>query len=323
MKKALVVGIDKYTASPLYGCVNDATEFANIIETNEDETHNFEIQLEKDVLTRSKLRKLIVDFFKGDTPVTLFYFSGHGFFNEYGGGYLVTPDIKEHDEGVPMDEILNIANRSKAQNRIIILDCCHSGAMGAPNIMGNAATLIHEGVTILTASRDNEASREFNGHGVFTNLLLEALKGGAADLRGRITPGSIYSYIDKSLGELGQRPVFKTNTTRFISLRETVPQVPEKTLKKIIKYFPKPKEEFLLNPSFEDTNSKKVKHKLIAPLAIEENVAVFKDLQLLQSVGLVVPVNAPFMYFAAMQSKSCKLTPLGYHYWSLVKERRI
>ena len=149
-----------------------------------------------------------------------------------------------------------------------------------------------------------------NGHGVFTNLLLDALHGGAADLRGHITPGSVYAYIDQALGPWDQRPVFKTNVTRFTSLRTISPQVPTEILRKIIEYFPSPEEQFALDPSYEDTNTDDVKHSVIAPLAKPENVAIFKHLQKFQSVGLVVPVDAEFMYFAAMNSTSCKLTAL-------------
>lgn len=66
-----------------------------------------------------------------------------------------------------------------------------------------------------------------------------------------------------------------------------------------------------------------VEHNVIEPHAKDENVAIFKILQKLQSVGLVVPVDAEYMYFAAMESKACKLTSLGYHYWRLVKDKRI
>ena len=41
---------------------------------------------------------------------------------------------------------------------------------------------------------------EINGHGVFINLLIESLNGGASDILGNITPGSVYAYIDQVLG---------------------------------------------------------------------------------------------------------------------------
>ena len=73
-----------------------------------------------------------------------------------------------------MDEILTMASWSKVRNKIIILDCCHSGKFGAPDILAGASHLM-EGITILTATRSSEEALEINGHGVFTNLLLEAL----------------------------------------------------------------------------------------------------------------------------------------------------
>ncbi|MGF1573365.1 MAG: caspase family protein, partial [Sumerlaeia bacterium] len=45
--------------------------------------------------------------------------------------------------------------------------------------------------------------------------------------------------------------------------------------------------------------------------AKEKNVAIFKDLQKMEGVGLVVPVSEEHMYYAAMNSKSCRLTALG------------
>ena len=321
MKKALLVGINNYPNIPLRGCINDANAIGSIIEVHGDGSPNFDIKIETDVPTKSNLKELIIDLFSGNPETALFYFSGHGFLNEL-GGYIVTPDYKNYDEGIAMEDILKIANKSKALDKIIILDCCHSGAMGSP-ILSEGSSQLREGVTILTASRDDEPSLEINGHGVFTNLLINAMRGGASDLRGHISPGSVYAYIDQALGPWEQRPVFKTNVTRFTSLRTVNPQVPIDVIRKIIDYFPAPQDEFALNPSFEFTNTDKIEHNVVEPQAKPENVSVFKHLQKFQSVGLVVPVDAKHMYFAAMESKSCKLTALGYHYWRLVKDKRI
>jgi len=321
VRKALCVGINNYPPAPLSDCINDATCVADLLSKNGDGSPNFEVKLEKDTALKSCLKSLLADLFSGDCDTALLYFSGHGFLNEI-GGYIVTPDFKRYDEGVAMNEILALANISKIKDKVIILDCCHSGSMGNPNIRENTAVL-SEGLSILTASRDTESAVEVNGHGVFTNLLIEALKGGAADIRGHISPSGIYAFIDQSLGAWNQRPVFKTNVTRFTSLRTVTPQVSIDTLRAIVKLFPSPQDEFRLDPSFEDTNSLTVKHEVVKPYAVAENTATFKQLQKLQSVGLVVPVGADFMYFAAMKTKSCRLTPLGAHYWRLAKEGRI
>lgn len=323
MRKALVIGINDYPLAPLMGCINDASSVGSIIETNGDGSPNFDVRLFTNVPTKSELKGHIKDLFSGHGETALLYFSGHGFFDELGGGIIVTPDYKQNDEGVSMDDILHIANESKVQNRVIILDCCHSGSFGSPKELGGKNAQIGEGVSILTASKTDEASVEVNGHGIFTNLLLDALQGGASDLRGHITPGGIYSYIDQALGSWDQRPVFKTNITRFTSLRTVPAQVSPELLRKLTKYFSSAENQFQLNPSFEFTNDPKIEHNYVKPYAQENNVAVFKDLQKLASVGLIVPVNEQHMYFAAMNSKGCKLTALGYHYWRLVKDRRI
>ncbi len=112
------------------------------------------------------------------------------------GGYLVTTDAKKYDEGVSMDEILAIANKSNAKNKVIILDCCHSGAMGTPRIIENNIAQLSEGMSILTASRETEYAIESNGAGsIHLSLKIHDLNGGASDIRGNITTGSLYSYV--------------------------------------------------------------------------------------------------------------------------------
>jgi hypothetical protein len=316
MRRALVVGINDYPCSPLRGCVNDANAIASVLETLGDGSPNFAIKLltaPSDTIGRAELRGAIEKLFAGDCDISLFYFSGHGLIKST-GGYIVTPDAKKYDEGVSMDELLAIANQSKAKDKVILLDCCHSGAIGSPTITGSNVAQLSEGLSVLTASRDSESALEINGKGVFTALVVDALQGGAADLRGYVTTGSIYAYVDQALGPWDQRPIFKTNVTRFTSLRSIAPPVPFDTLRKICDYFPAPQDEHVLDPSYEFTETER---------ANPANVAIFKDLQKFERVGLVAPVGEEHMYFAAMNSKSCRLTALGYQYWRLVKEKRL
>lgn len=315
MRRALLVGIDDYPSSPLTGCVNDAVSVASVLETHGDGSPNFGTKLvtsSTEPIERSSLRESVETLFAGDCDVALFYFSGHGFIGNT-GAYLVTPDAKSYDEGVPMDTVLTLANNSKAKSRVILLDCCYSGAFGTPMVAGGTVAQLSEGLTVLTASRDSEPAMEIGGSGVFTSLVVDALRGGAADLRGHVTPGSIYAYVDQALGPWDQRPIFKTNVTQFTSLREVTPPVPLATLRKLPDYFVEPQAEFALSPEYEFTDES---HD-------PEKVAVFKDLQKMQSVGLVVPVDEEFMYFAAMNSKGCRLTAMGYQYWRLAKEKKL
>jgi uncharacterized caspase-like protein len=321
MKTALVIGINNYPTAPLRGAVNDATSISNILKVNGNDTTNFEVKTLYNIKSKGELLTEISAFFNLNADMGLFYFAGHGFVNEL-GGFIVTPDHHTYDEGIGMHDILNLANRSKIRNKVIVLDCCKSGFFGTATENGSV-TPIKTGITILTSSRKDEPAKEINGHGVFTNLLIEGLKGGAADIRGHISPGGLYAYIDQALGAHEQRPVFKTNVTEFVELRCITPQVPLSILRELTKYFPSPSDRFELDPSFEDTNSNEVQHQVVEPYANKENVIVFKNLQKLESVGLIIPVDEDHMYYAAMRSKACRLTSLGHHYWRLVREGRI
>jgi hypothetical protein len=314
MRKSLVVGINDYPGAHLSGCVNDAIAMASVLATHGDGSPNFhnKILTSPDPINRAFLRASVEALFSGDADIALLYFSGHGLVKST-GGYIVTPDFKKYDEGVSMDDILTLANQSKAKDKVIILDCCHSGAFGTPALTGNHIAQLSEGLTVLTASSEIESALEFNGSGVFTALVVSALQGGAADLRGHVTPGGIYAYVDQALGAWDQRPIFKTNVTRFTSLRSVPPQVPLATLRKLVDYFPAAQDEHALNPSYEFTD----------PSHDDAKVAIFKDLQKFEGVGLVVPVDEEHMYFAAMNSKSCRLTALGFQYWRLVKENKV
>lgn len=66
----------------------------------------------------------------------------------------------------------------------------------------DSSSALYPGVTILTACRDDETAAEAGGHGLFTELLCSALRGGAADFSGNITVGGVYAYIDRSMPDL-------------------------------------------------------------------------------------------------------------------------
>ena len=321
MKKALLVGLNAYPECRLNWCDNDAIAMNSLIESNGDGAPNFDAKLITDTCSKECLKENIQALFNDEADVALLYFSGHGANKD--GGYLVTTDFDASCYGVKMIDILNWANASKCRNKVIILDCCFSGQMGE-SLLENNNSVLGEGVTIMAASRSWQSSVEDADikHGVFTDLLIQGLKGGAADISGNITPASLYSFVDQSLGAWQQRPVFKTNISQFLPIRTINAKVPKATLRKISQYFVNQSDEYKLDPSYEFTNDPNIEHDIVKPYANQEKVAIFKELQLFESVGLVEPVDTEHMYFAAMESKACKLTALGLHYWKLSKDRR-
>jgi hypothetical protein len=259
-------------------------------------------------VTRKQLKQAVEDLFADKGELALLYFAGHGHV-ESTGGFLCASDCETGDDGLSVSEIMLFANKSPASNRIIILDSCHSGAIG-DRAISPQITEIAEGVTILTASTKKQYAAEENGGGVFTGLLIDALHGAAANLIGKVTPGSVYAHIDQSLGEWSQRPVFKTNVETFVSLRQVQAPLDLVDLHRISEFFPEPGFEFQLDPSYEPTEE----------TADNDKNEIFAILQKYNKVNLLVPVDEKHMYYAALKSKRCKLTSLGEHYRRLANE---
>ncbi|MBS4047168.1 MAG: caspase family protein [Alphaproteobacteria bacterium] len=314
MRKALIVGVDFYqSVSPLYGCVADAHAVKSALDRHSDGSVNFHTRLmaatgPADAIARAELKSAVRELFEGDSETALFFFAGHGHV-EAAGGYLCASDSKTGDDGLSLIELLAFANNSRARNKVIILDSCHSGIAGSPPGRRDQAELT-EGMTILTASTAEQYASEENGAGVFTTLLVDALNGAAANLVGDITPGSVYAHIDQSLGPWKQRPVFKTNVKNFVSLKTVQPPIPLDQLRRLPEFFPLSGHEFPLDPAYEPKG----------PNPDPTKTTAFAILQRYNRVNLVVPIGAPHMYDAAMESKSCKLTVLGEHYRRLVAD---
>ncbi|CAB3939480.1 MULTISPECIES: caspase family protein [Pseudomonadota] len=324
MRIALIVGINHYEhGGSLYGCVDDAHAVQAVLARHGDGSVNFDCKMftgtgPTDRVERSLLKDRVEELFKAKADIALFYFAGHGHI-EATGGYLLATDSRRGDEGLSLSEVLALANKSPARNKIVILDSCHSGIAGTPPVAGELASL-SEGLTILTASAADQYATEENGRGVFTTLLVDALHGGAANLTGDITPGSIYAHVDQSLGAWEQRPIFKTNVRQFVSLRKVNPPISLDDLRRITEFFPRRGFEYKLDPTFEPELKGRDPGM---PPPDQENTRKFALLQRYNRLNLVTPVDAPHMWHAAMQSKSCKLTVLGEHYRLLAEKQRL
>ena len=318
MNVALCVGINYYAfAGRLEECVKDARNMTNALKKNGDGSPNFEVlsmyvRDEETAITRAKLSTYVEKLFEKNVETALFYFSGHGATDDH-GSYLCTSETMEIQDGLSMETLMNIVRKSNARNKVIILDTCHSGKMGCMTGMPDCAVL-PENTTILAACEANDVSYE----GVFTPLVVEALNGGAANLVGEVTPGSVYSYVDRALGVWFQHPMFKANIDTFVCLRKAKPPIEPEKLRMITEIFQDPDADLPLDPSYEED-----KHHSKEVTRDPEHEAVFKILRKYAALNLVEPVGEEFMYWAAVNSKACRLTAQGKYYWKLVRDSRI
>ena len=313
MRKGLFIGINHYAhVAPLSGCNNDAMAMASVLERHANGRPNFSSKVltsSEENLTLKHMKQQIQSLFSGDCDVALLYFAGHGQFDtSIDEGLLIPQDYQPGGDGIRISDILLWADQaSQIKNKIIILDCCEAGAAADVRGLRGGSSMIGEGLTILTACKKEQPAMERAGHGVFTGLLLQALHGGAANVLGKVTPGSVYSFVDNALGAWEQRPVFKTNVSQFVALREVAPLIAEDTLRKLPHWFPEASFVFPLDPSFEPTET------AYSP----ENGDIFAQLQKCNRHSLIEPVDAEHMYYAAIHSTGCRLTALGAYYREL------
>lgn len=312
MRKGLFIGINDYThVSRLSGCSNDAMAMASVLKTDADGDPNFKnvvLTSAEDYLNREMLEDQIRELFSGDCNVALLYFAGHGGFDtDNDEGMLLPQDYRNAKDGIRISDILTWASKAtRIKNKVIILDCCQSGAAGEVRALRSESSVIGEGMTILTACKKEEPAMEGAQHGVFTGLLLQALHGGAANILGKIT-GSLYSFVDNALDAWEQRPVFKTNVSQFISLREVSPLIAKEILRKLPEWFSEAESIYPLDPSYEPTEAS------FNP----DHGEIFAQLQKCNRHSLIEPVDAEHMYYAALHSTGCRLTALGAYYREL------
>lgn len=322
MRRALLVGINHYKGAELHGCVNDARNMYKVLSRNDDNSVNFDCKLltsttdAKRQITISKLKKEIHNLLHQEAEVAIFYFSGHGTTNDI-GSYLVTQGREKYQEGVSLSEIITLANSSKAHEVIIILDCCFGGNLANLKEIGKRKALLREGVSILTASRDSQKAVELKknkkkkqiGQGLFTSIIYDALRGGAADILGKVNIAGMYNYVDQLLNTWQQRPILKSHVSQMVSLRKCTPKIELDVLRKIIIHFPSKDYKFRLDPTFDK--------------ALDDsdvgNQAIMEDLREYYKLELLRPVGEKYMYKAAEKRKPCQLTTKGKYFWLMVK----
>jgi uncharacterized caspase-like protein len=139
----------------------------------------------------------------------IFYYAGHGRRAANGKLYLVAKNTKAEAlrrTAISIDEVLEMMQETRSLQRLMILDCCHSGAIGGQfrgQISESLEVLAESrGTVILSAStgiqlaeeRESLAAND-SGNGIFTRYIVEGLEtGSAADNTDHITADGLYRY---------------------------------------------------------------------------------------------------------------------------------
>lgn len=126
---AILVGMSKYEENPLEYSVKDATDIKDVLIKHcrfEEENIKMVTNSNTSVIDQiDEAYKSIAVKFKRGQDLLLFYFSGHGEYDEDGEkSYVILEDNTNLFIG---DILLNYFQPLKAKNQYIIIDACHSG----------------------------------------------------------------------------------------------------------------------------------------------------------------------------------------------------
>lgn len=142
--------------------------------------------------------------------LVLLYYSGHGYRGHDGRHYLIAEDSQSDlilSSGIQDTFIHDAMKSSRAQHRVIILDCCFSGAFmpGRKGSIGEPLLLEEltgEGTVILASSNTIQHSFEETFHNsLFTRYLLHGINTGQADddQDGLISIDELFKYVDQKV----------------------------------------------------------------------------------------------------------------------------
>ena len=161
------------------------------------------------------------------TDRVVVYFAGHGFV-EGGTGYLAPWDVdpaRLSETAYPMRALGDVlANRVKANWKVLLTDACHSGKINAETTneaMEQQFSVLPKNFLTLTATTEREQSFEdanlSTGYGFFTYYVVQAFRGYADSdpCDGRITADELVEYVRSNVRRYArERQLSQTPTAR-------------------------------------------------------------------------------------------------------------
>lgn len=236
-RDALIVGVNTYQHLPsLQAPARDAEAIAHQLQTyGEFCVHRLPEVIQANtpqvgMTTQVSLRELeaaLIRLFKpkgNHIPQTaLFYFSGHGLQKEAGiqEGFLAVSDTNPDASfyGLSLFWLRRLLQESPVRQRIIWLDCCHSGELlnfleADPGAHPSTDRLF------MAASRDYETAYESltSPYSVFTQALLTGLDPRRVE-SGIVTQHALIDHVNQTLKTEIQRPLFESSGSEIVLTR--------------------------------------------------------------------------------------------------------
>lgn len=225
----LAIGINEYKNPKLTlkYAVSDARLFADTMREVAAplfETVNVKVLTAREETTKEHIKKTL-EGFRSLNPddVFVFYVASHGTVDE-GEYFLITSNVgslstfRLREDALTQTELKEMIASIPSTKKMIVIDTCNAGKLGealqvamltrgmseetAIKILSRAV-----GSTILSASTSlQEALEGYQGHGLFTYVLAEGLKGKAdLDRDGFIKTLEIANYVDSEVPALAEK----------------------------------------------------------------------------------------------------------------------
>jgi tetratricopeptide (TPR) repeat protein len=224
--RAVVIGISKYPKVPggqqLQFADRDAMMFAEAIKKGGVRPENVRL-LTGPSATVASIKSAIgnwVALSAGESDTVIIFFSGHGVYeNEFGEAYLLGYDSDPKDlygSALSVSDINQaLARRVRSRHVLILADAVRRDFFDPERDGASAATAFTQafsrlassraGASAIIASGPGEFSREgqrWDGHGVFTKHLIDALAGGAdRNGNGLIAADELFDFISARVSE--------------------------------------------------------------------------------------------------------------------------
>ena len=225
-KHALLIGVSTYGEGlqPIPSARLDVEALAEVL--RDPQLGNFpsdQVVVLQDP-QRTPMERAVELLFANRDPedLLLLYFSGHGFRDEQRQLLLSCLESRKFGEGsergkVQQSTTLRAAilrdymKNSRSRHQLLILDCCFSGAF-AEGMAAKDDGALHledfggEGRAVLISSASSETScapKAGDGLSVYTRLLVEGIRTGAADQqqRGFVDAEDLHSYVSRRVAE--------------------------------------------------------------------------------------------------------------------------
>ena len=231
---AVVIGIGKYDRPeipPLRYSATDAEKFYELLTTQAGFKKDRVLLLTDKTERRPTLRNMkwalgtFLARSAGKDDLVIIFYAGHGapeidprgIESDGLAKYLVPIDADSDDlyaTGFPMDELQTIFARIEAEQVVVFLDACYSGAAGGRTFASKRTRASRvddlflerltrsKGRVVVTASRASEVSLELPelGHGIFTHYLIQGFRGTAdLDRDGIVSLQELYQYVEQQV----------------------------------------------------------------------------------------------------------------------------